>query len=478
MEPILSDLLVCGYIRGIQIENNLSIPWSLVQYIGILYPKYKLISNCSNDFKTIPIGIIHNPYDIHYYNQNQLIIKNDLNQMYLLSINEYCTHHPSILKSKLQSQLYKNIEFDHSYQITAMNDKIQRNIPTMFALRDGEMYRFVKGNHIPEPLKKLGSIKTHDIFMNEHNITIKQIACSDKGILLLTNKDGMAWWISTTKSMCLRSGSSIHATHTTPYNIVQIASGVSHNYFLLSESHKLYCFGENSYGQLGIFAGRAVHSYFVLNPVFQDKNIIKVVAGFDHTLLIDEYHQCYMFGKNHCGQTGSGVRSRSVLAAVHIQRVHKCLEHTLIVDGWLGDTHSIVMDDMNDLYVFGDNRKYQISQKCPQKIILIPFKLTKETLGIHSNDKIIKIIVDQHNTYIIVESSTRIGVHGVASPLFSAFPSLWWRVQGYICTRSCFVMVHHTLCSLFVFIYNTTSSTIFPFFSILLCFMCVYCMCH
>ena len=102
-----------------------------------------------------------------------------------------------------------------------------------------------------------------------------------------------------------------------------------------------------------------------------------------------------------CGDDRVGIQN--IVIPIYIQKKHKYMQNVLILDACLGGKHTVLMGDSDCLYVFGDNSNHQISNRY-EKEILRPLRLEKSELGIHKSEKIVKIIADACNTYIIVES--------------------------------------------------------------------------
>lgn len=420
-----ADILISCYLQRIERYLNLELPGAIKSVIALFYPLYQIISSNHGMSQQFALNLINNPNHIYYYNENQLIImKQNSNQLYSFkTTNSNDQHITDIIQ--LYCQLFKNIENDDSCYITSINDKFHASTNTMLSLNTGEVYKFSITNNKecpvdPVPMNYLNeSLKPSTIFMEQYLdlkstcFEIEQIACSTGCMLLLSNTDGHVWYYGhpelNRNSYYWKSGgiTASDNDNTVPWDIEQISCGIYNNFFLLTKYGKLYCFGNNQYGQIGAF-GNSVN--FMLHPVFQYKCIINVCCGYYHTVVIDENYQCFIFGLNDYGQIGDGNHGpgQCVFTPIHIQYIHKYMEYSLIVDAYLSRSHTVLLDDHNDLYVFGDNSKYQISNKCVKRLITKPIKLDSKKLGIDENDTIVKLIMDETNTYIIVESSAKV----------------------------------------------------------------------
>ena len=91
------------------------------------------------------------------------------------------------------------------------------------------------------------------------------------------------------------------------WELVQIESGNNHSLALDSEG-KVYAWGRNSEGQLGDGTNidRSIPVLVDISGVLNGKNIVKVSAGADHSLALDDQGKVYAWGRNNEGQLGDG----------------------------------------------------------------------------------------------------------------------------------------------------------------------------
>jgi len=93
--------------------------------------------------------------------------------------------------------------------------------------------------------------------------------------------------------------------------IVAIAAGNNHTCALLVNG-KVYCFGDNAYGQIGNGSHRdSVIPVAVDFSRYEEPEMIGIAAGGDHSCSWDREHNYYCWGKNESGQLGGGFHSRS-----------------------------------------------------------------------------------------------------------------------------------------------------------------------
>ena len=140
-------------------------------------------------------------------------------------------------------------------------------------------------------------------------------------------------------------------------NIKQIAAGL-HYSLCLREDGRVYAFGYNSSGQLGLG-----HKNFVFVPklVPNINNIKQVSASEHHSLCLREDGKVYVFGNNSYGQLGvSNIKETS--KAILISDINN------IVQVSAGDIHSLFLRDDGRLYVTGGNLDQELGISKEKKI--------------------------------------------------------------------------------------------------------------
>ena len=81
-------------------------------------------------------------------------------------------------------------------------------------------------------------------------------------------------------------------------NISQISTGETFS-IILTQNNKLYSFGDNKYGQLGLgYIGGSVKVPTEIPLIFTNSTITKLSCGYYHTLLLDDNGIVYSFGLN------------------------------------------------------------------------------------------------------------------------------------------------------------------------------------
>lgn len=127
-------------------------------------------------------------------------------------------------------------------------------------------------------------------------------------------------------------------------NVVQVACGRQHSAFLTDEG-KVYTFGLNYYGNLGI--GNPGDRIYNPTPVPLPYKISKIICGYVHTIFVTTDGLCYGCGSNYQGQLG--------LVNIPTFREARLIPHLpSIIDGAASD-HSALLTANGEVYVSGSN---------------------------------------------------------------------------------------------------------------------------
>ena len=93
---------------------------------------------------------------------------------------------------------------------------------------------------------------------------------------------------------------------------IQAACGGQHS-LVLSDANKLYGWGNNAYGQLGMkIPDKMILSPDIV-PSLRRSGACHVVCGYSHTVAILKNEQLFAWGRNDCGQLGLGHYTHSFI---------------------------------------------------------------------------------------------------------------------------------------------------------------------
>ena len=123
-------------------------------------------------------------------------------------------------------------------------------------------------------------------------------------------------------------------------DVLQLAGGLNHT-LLLKENGDLWVWGDNSQGQLG-FADEK----FYLQPQKLLENVREIAAGDNFSMAIAQDRSLWVWGENSAGQLGLGDK-------VNRTKPERLLSGVQAVQG--GNAHMLVVTDDNTLWVAGAN---------------------------------------------------------------------------------------------------------------------------
>lgn len=150
-----------------------------------------------------------------------------------------------------------------------------------------------------------------------------------------------------------------------PRNVASVTGGGGHT-ILLTESGDIYTCGSNNKGQLGLNATADVS---VLSPVSlpSKSRVVMVTGGWDFSLAVTESHELYAWGSNAFGQLGDATSLNKCLTPT---RVAADVQFVMVAAGL---RHSVALTVDGEVYCWGHAKRGQCSvlvdDKPPQKIM-------------------------------------------------------------------------------------------------------------
>ncbi|EGC31664.1 hypothetical protein DICPUDRAFT_39585 [Dictyostelium purpureum] len=154
-------------------------------------------------------------------------------------------------------------------------------------------------------------------------------------------------------------------------NIVFISNGRYHSIFI--DSHgKVYSCGSNEYGQLGLaqdIDSSVENGIREITPITflpSNENFVKSSSGDFHNLLISNEGRVYSFGSNSYGQLGlydeSDEKDENNDLTQNIPKLIKSLSdnNKIIVDSKCSSCHSVLLSNENQVFTFGRGINYQL----------------------------------------------------------------------------------------------------------------------
>ena len=127
--------------------------------------------------------------------------------------------------------------------------------------------------------------------------------------------------------------------------IRQIVCGEDHT-FILKNNGELFAFGRNNYGQLGLGNNENVNVPTLLKDKIKDKKIQQIICGEQHIYILTKSGKLFAFGNNYYGQLGLGD---------YIDRNVPTLMNKEIQQIVCGRNHTFILKNNDELFTFGYN---------------------------------------------------------------------------------------------------------------------------
>jgi alpha-tubulin suppressor-like RCC1 family protein len=141
------------------------------------------------------------------------------------------------------------------------------------------------------------------------------------------------------------------------------------NVFIVTKNDKTYAFGENSENLLGFGHYRIVNEIQIVEELC-DQQIIDFANGLFHCIARNSSGKVYCWGCNEWGLLGIGSQDDSY----HKPKLNQCLNNEFVIDIKCGDRHSLVLTNYGEVYAWGENNIGQIGNGCNSDQ-LIPIKV-------------------------------------------------------------------------------------------------------
>jgi alpha-tubulin suppressor-like RCC1 family protein len=183
----------------------------------------------------------------------------------------------------------------------------------------------------------------------------------------------------------------------------QIATSGSHTCAIASTDSKLYCWGQNDYGQLGLGNTTSpvlTPTAVIANGALNGLTILSVDVGFNHTCVVASDHKAYCWGRNDYGQLGINNVTTPISSptAVYTAGV---LSGKTILSLATGGHHTCVIANDNFAYCWGYNNYGEVGDNTLVNKS-VP-TLVNNTSGISSlyNKTISKLSAGNYDTCVV-----------------------------------------------------------------------------
>ncbi|HTZ30795.1 MAG TPA: fibronectin type III domain-containing protein [Streptosporangiaceae bacterium] len=187
--------------------------------------------------------------------------------------------------------------------------------------------------------------------------------------------------------------------------LTQIGAGFNHTCALAS-SGAVYCWGANSYGQLGnnSTTPSPVPVAVTTSGALSGKIITQIAVGNSHTCALDSSGAAYCWGANGNGDLGNNSTTASVVpVAVSTSGVLAGQTLTQITAGY---AHTCAVSSAGAAYCWGANGNGQLGNSSTTQS-LVPVAVTAS--GVLSGKSLTQISADQEGMYTCALDSTGLG---------------------------------------------------------------------
>ena len=186
----------------------------------------------------------------------------------------------------------------------------------------------------------------------------------------------------------------------------------------------VFVFGQNNVGQLG--TGNSEIKKFCVPikiPAFTAGKSTSIAmrsikCGMNHICCLDKEGRAYTFGCNKYGRCGiCKPEEEKALFGPKLVDIRcsngdddnddaevKNEDGDKIVDIFCGNFHTVLLTEKGDYYCFGSNEYGHCSVKTEAKSITVPYKMTKEELGITGT--IVSVVCGFDTTVLMVQSES------------------------------------------------------------------------
>ncbi|XP_050541203.1 X-linked retinitis pigmentosa GTPase regulator-like [Daktulosphaira vitifoliae] len=139
--------------------------------------------------------------------------------------------------------------------------------------------------------------------------------------------------------------------------VVEISCGDEHS-GIVCRNGRVFCFGRNTFGQLGLGHKENVYKPNCVKSLKPEK-IKHVACGRSHTIVSTENGVIYGFGDNSNGQLGQPVSTDGSSIPIQITKFDDN-----IIQLAAGSHHTAALIENGDVYVWGSNSEKQLGVEC------------------------------------------------------------------------------------------------------------------
>jgi alpha-tubulin suppressor-like RCC1 family protein len=167
-----------------------------------------------------------------------------------------------------------------------------------------------------------------------------------------------------------------------------------YNVLIVTKDDKTYAFGVNSLGQLGFGHNWVVNEIQIVKELC-DQQIIDFANGLCHCIARNSSGKVYCWGRNELGLLGIGSEDWSYQKPI----LNLYLSNEFVIDISCGFYHSLVLTNCGEVYAWGSNCYGQIGNGCNDSQ-LKPIKVKG-----FNNERVVMISCGRKHSMALTESS-------------------------------------------------------------------------
>jgi alpha-tubulin suppressor-like RCC1 family protein len=122
-----------------------------------------------------------------------------------------------------------------------------------------------------------------------------------------------------------------------------------------NSSGKVYCWGRNEWGELGIGLEDEIYQKPILNQYLNNECVIYISCGDRHSLALTNCGEVYAWGSNYWGQIGNGCNNKQLIP-IKVKGFNNERVVMISCGGW----HSMALTECGHVYSWGSNECGQL----------------------------------------------------------------------------------------------------------------------
>ena len=346
-------------------------PIELIQFIVMLYlSKIKISCGWYNT-------IIQIDSKIYAYGHNKRC-QFDISTSVTRGIRKIKCGHDDILSLSMTGDIYMWSDPSLSFRNFFLSNTTKKPMPYKSSMSDIKKFDCCNYNGLIILTKSDELYTIKDKIVSHIIPNVKKVKCSSDSCFALTNRGSLySYGSNLFGELGLGNYSPSNSFQKVPLeNVIAIACGHYHVMTLICKknSNKLYVWGKNDYGELGLGDNKSKHwptrLRFPPSGPFETKTTIKsICCGADHSMVLLENNLIYVWGYNEYGQLGLGHFN-------NINLPQKLYLRNDITKLYSGGNSTFAITNRNEIYSWGLNGfgqlgfKSEVNHKIP-----IPTKL-------------------------------------------------------------------------------------------------------